>query len=60
MAIFTNSSREGMISTDVKDASHGTMDVLVRTMLRTAGEKMTTNGLNSWMSGAGAGHADWN
>jgi hypothetical protein len=54
MTIFTNSSPEGVISTDFKGASHGTMDVLARTMLRTAGEKMTTNGINSWMTGTGA------
>ena len=42
MAIFSNSSRECMISTDFKGASHGTMDALTRIMLRTAGEKMTT------------------
>ena len=29
-------------------------------MLGTAGEKMTTNGINSGMTGTGAGHADGN
>jgi hypothetical protein len=57
MAIFTNSFCEGMISADFQGASHGTMDVLARTMLGTAGEKMTTNGINSWMTGTGPGHA---
>jgi hypothetical protein len=60
MAIFTNSSRKGMIGADFKGDSHGTLDALARTMLRTAGEKMTTNGINNWMTGIGAGHADWN
>jgi hypothetical protein len=54
MVIFTNSFR------DFKGAGYGAMDVLARTMLVTAGVKMTTNGINSWMTGTGAGHADWN
>ena len=29
-------------------------------MLRAASEKMTTNGINSWVTGTGAGHAGWN
>ena len=35
-----------IISADFKGTSHSTMDVLARTMLGTAGEKMTTNGIN--------------
>jgi len=58
MMVFTKSSREGMISTDFKYASHGTVDALARTMLETASEEMATNGINSGTTSAGAYHAD--
>ena len=38
MAVFTDSSCEGMISSDFKCASHGAMDVLARTVFRAASE----------------------
>ena len=54
---FTDSSGKGMISADFKCASHGAMDVLTRTVFRTASEEMATNGINRWMTSAGAVHA---
>jgi len=43
MTVFTYCSREGMISTDFKCASHGTVDALARTMLGTASEEMAVS-----------------
>jgi len=58
MTVFTNCSREGMISTDFKCASHGAVDALARTMLGTASEEMATNGIVSGTTSTGAYHAD--
>ena len=59
MAVFTDSSGKGMISADFKCASHGAVDVLARTMFRAASEEMATNGINRWMTSAGAVHTGW-
>ena len=59
MAVFTDSSGKGMISTDFKCASHGAVDVLTRTVFRTASEKMSTNGIDRGMASAGAVHTGW-
>ena len=59
MAVFTDSSGKGMISTDFKCASHGAVDVLIRTVFRTASEEMSTKGINRGMVSAGAVHTGW-